>query len=61
MHDMELRHWERGSYRAFGAEVRMEGGGMTQEKLGACLTEQVEGRDTRHQTRRVLSPSLTCG
>ena len=34
---------------------------MTQEKLGACLTEQVEGRDTRHQTRRVLSPSLTCG
>lgn len=50
-----------GANRAFGAEVGVKGCGVAQQELGASLAEQVESGDTRHQTRGILTPSLTCG
>ena len=34
---------------------------MSEEELGACLTEQVESGDTGHETRGVLGPCRCWG
>jgi len=47
------------TYSAGGAEIGVEGGGMSQEQGGACLAEQVEGSDTGNQTGGARA--RTCG